>query len=162
MSDEEIKLESKWILWNHKLDNNSWSNDSYINIFEINNLLDYKLLKDNITLQNLQNTMFFLMRDNIFPTWEDPLNKDGCSASFKIPSLQINEIWNKLISYLICENIQKDIQDRDSINGISISPKKEFNIIKIWFKNNINDLKSINFIEPYITDKNGRTKKNIN
>ena len=62
----------------------------------------------------------------------------------------------------ICENIQKDIQDRDSINGISISPKKEFNIIKIWFKNNINDLKSINFIEPYITDKNGRTKKNIN
>ena len=42
MSDEEIKLESKWILWNHKLDNNSWSNDSYINIFEINNLLDYK------------------------------------------------------------------------------------------------------------------------
>ena len=84
------------------------------------------------------------------------------TASFKIPSLQINEIWNKLISYLICENIQKDIQDRDSINGISISPKKEFNIIKIWFKNNINDLKSINFIEPYITDKNGRTKKNIN
>ena len=162
MSDEEIKLESKWILWNHKLNDNSWSNDSYINIFEINNLLDYKLLKDNITLQNLQNTMFFLMRDNIFPTWEDPLNKDGCSASFKIPSLQINKIWNKLISYLICENIQKDIQFWNNINGISISPKKEFNIIKIWFKNNTSDIKSINLIEPYITEKNGRIKKNIN
>ena len=159
MSDEEIKLESKWILWNHKLDDNSWSNDSYNNIFEINNLLDYKIIKDNITLQNLQNTMFFLMRDNIFPTWEDPLNKDGCSASFKIPSLQINKIWNKLISYLICENIQKDIQYWDNINGVSISPKKEFNIIKIWFKNNVIDMKSINFIEPYITDKNGRIKK---
>ena len=159
MSDKEIKLESKWILWNHKLDDNSWSNDSYNNMYEINNLFDYKILEDNITLQNLQNTMFFLMRDNIFPTWEDPLNKNGCGASFKVPSTNIYDIWNKLTSYLICENIQKDIKYWDNINGISISPKKEFNIIKIWFKNNVIDMKSINFIEPYITDKNGRTKK---
>ena len=34
MSDEEIKLESKWILWNHKLDDNSWSN-SYKIHFQI-------------------------------------------------------------------------------------------------------------------------------
>ena len=162
MSDEEIKLESKWILWNHKLDDNSWTNDSYNNIFEIVNLIDYKILKDIITLQDLQNTMFFLMRDNIFPTWEDTLNKNGCSISFKVPSLKIYEIWNKLVSYLICENIQTDIKNWNNINGISISPKKEFNIIKIWFKNNINDMKSINFIEPYITEKIGRIKKNIN
>ena len=159
MTDKENNIESKWILWNHKLDDNSWSNDSYNNMYEINNLFDYKILEDNITLQNLQNTMFFLMRDNIFPTWEDPLNKNGCGASFKVPSTNIYDIWNKLTSYLICENIQKDIKYWDNINGISISPKKEFNIIKIWFKNNVIDMKSINFIEPYITDKNGRIKK---
>ena len=159
MTDKENNIESKWILWNHKLDDNSWSNDSYNNMYEINNLFDYKILEDNITLQNLQNTMFFLMRDNIFPTWEDPLNKNGCGASFKVPSAKIYVIWNKLTSYLICENIQKDIKYWDNINGISISPKKEFNIIKIWFKNNVIDMKSINFIEPYITDKNGRIKK---
>jgi len=159
MSDKEIKIESKWILWNHKLDDKSWSNDSYNSIFEINNLLDYKFLKENITLQNLQNTMLFIMRDNIFPTWEDPSNKNGCSTSYKVPYSEIYNIWNKLISFLICENVQKDIRYWNNINGISISPKKEFNIIKIWFKNNINDMKPINFIEPYITDKNGRTKK---
>ena len=54
MSNEEIKLESKWILWNHKLDDNSWTNDSYNNIFEIGRKLgkdddDTFYLYDNIS-----------------------------------------------------------------------------------------------------------------
>ena len=43
----------------YKLNDKSWSNNSYKKIFELNNLFDYNLLIDNISIQNLQNTMFF-------------------------------------------------------------------------------------------------------
>ena len=94
--NKNYKLETTWILWSHKLDNTSWDNKSYKKIFEINNLYDYKLINDIITINNLQNSMFFLMRKNIFPTWEDPDNRDGSSGSFKILSLDIKNIWSKL------------------------------------------------------------------
>ena len=40
--------------------------------------------------------------------------------------------WNDILFKCINESILTS--ENDIINGISISPKKEFNIIKIWFK----------------------------
>ena len=31
-----------------------------------------------------QNGMFFVMKRDIFPTWEDPRNRNGCFLSFKV------------------------------------------------------------------------------
>ena len=137
---DDYKLQTSWILWNHKLNDNNWKNNSYKNIFEINNLYDYKFLENIMTLQNLQNTMFFLMRKDIFPTWEDPDNRDGCCASFKVPLKDIRNIWIQLVIDIISENIHIDKNKYDVINGISIAPKKEFNIIKIWFKTDIQNI----------------------
>jgi len=39
-----LKLQNKWILWNHGLNDKSWSNDSYKNIFEYKNLYDLKII----------------------------------------------------------------------------------------------------------------------
>ena len=43
-----------------------------------------------------------------------------------------------LLLHCISDNILTD----DQINGISISPKKEFNIIKLWIKDHDYDYKS--------------------
>ena len=159
---DDYKLQTSWILWNHKLNDNSWENNSYKNIFEINNLYDYIYLKNICTIQSLQNTMFFLMRKDIFPTWEDPDNRDGCSASFKVPLKDIKNIWFKLMIDIISENIHKDSSKYDLINGISIAPKKEFNIIKIWFKKDIKNIeKLINLYDNYIITSNCRLKKHF-
>ena len=159
---DDYKLQTSWILWNHKLNDNNWKNNSYKNIFEINNLYDYKFLENIMTLQNLQNTMFFLMRKDIFPTWEDPDNRDGCCASFKVPLKDIRNIWIQLVIDIISENIHIDKNKYDVINGISISPKKEFNIIKIWFKTDIQNInKSIRLYDHYINVENCRLKKHF-
>ena len=58
------------------------------------------------------------------------------------------------------ECILKD--ENDKINGLSISPKKEFNILKIWFSENI-DYKNL-FIEKEnseLTLSNSLYKKHI-
>tara|TARA_B100000900_G_scaffold37654_1_gene28260 strand:+ start:1059 stop:1550 length:492 start_codon:yes stop_codon:yes gene_type:complete len=159
---DDYKLQTSWILWNHKLNDNNWKNNSYKNIFEINNLYDYKFLENIMTLQNLQNTMFFLMRKDIFPTWEDPDNRDGCCASFKVPLKDIRNIWIQLVIDIISENIHIDKNKYDVINGISIAPKKEFNIIKIWFKKDIQNInKSIRLYNHYINVENCRLKKHF-
>lgn len=159
MSD--LKLQNKWILWNHGLNDKSWSNDSYKNIFVYQNLYDLKIYFDNLDLLQLQNSMYFIMRNGIFPTWEDKNNKNGCCASFKVFSSDILETWKLLLQNILCENIHKNIQKYNNINGISISPKKEFNIIKIWFKCKIKNIDDyLNIDNKYINTKNVLIKNN--
>ena len=156
-----LKLQNKWILWNHGLNDKSWSNDSYKNIFEYNNLYDLKIYFDNLDLLQLQNSMYFIMRDGIFPTWEDINNCNGCCASFKVSSNDILNTWKLLLQNILCENIHKNIQKYNNINGISISPKKEFNIIKIWFKSKIKNIDDyLNIDNKYINSKNVLIKNN--
>ena len=101
------------------------------------------------------------MRKDIFPTWEDPDNRDGCCASFKVPLKDIKNVWLEIMSEIICENIHKDTKKKDIINGLSIAPKKEFNIIKIWFKENIKNIEKYIHLKKYhITVENCRIKKN--
>ena len=142
---ENYNLNGKWDLWYHSLSDNKWTKTSYKNIFKIETLVDYKILIEKLELQHLQNGMYFLMRDDIFPNWEDPDNRSGGCWSYKVPGKNIKKIWDKILLKILTENIithNEELEDSENvkinsneINGISISPKKEFNIIKIWNKN---------------------------
>jgi hypothetical protein len=102
---------------------------------------------DYLESNHLQNGMFFIMRDDIFPTWEYPDNREGCSISFKVPASNLKENWDILIKRVLTEDILKEKDKYNLINGLSISPKKEFNIIKLWLKDNIEEYES--FIKEY-------------
>ncbi len=130
----EYNLDNNYTFWYHSIKNTKWDKNSYIKIYDIKNLFDYKLLNQILKKKHLQNGMFFIMKNNIFPNWEDPDNRNGGCLSFKIQSTNIINEWNNLLLKCITGNIVSS-EFLDEINGISISPKKEFNIIKIWFKN---------------------------
>ena len=72
------------------------------------------------------------MKEGIMPTWEDPQNIEGGCISIKLSLNEAVELWNKISVYLVSDSFD------GKINGISISPKKNFNIIKIWVKEEIN------------------------
>ena len=140
-------LKNKWVLWYHSLKNKSWDNNSYVKVIEMRSLLDYKLLEDIMRINHLQNGMFFLMKNDIFPTWEDPKNRMGGCISFKYDNNILNE-WLKILLLCITENLSEYNKE---INGLSISPKKEFNILKIWIKDDSKDYKTlIKQYEPFI------------
>ena len=65
------------------------------------------------------------------PTWEDPQNIDGGCISIKLSLIEAVDLWKKIGIYLASSSFD------DKINGISISPKRNFNIIKIWVKEEI-------------------------
>ena len=157
---EKYKINSKWCMWYHSIKDDKWTKDSYKKIINISNLLDYYFLQKNFEKQHLQNGMFFIMREDIFPTWEDPDNRLGGCISFKVLSNDILDSLNKLFLNLISENISLNEIDFDEINGISIAPKKEFNIIKIWLRNDTNEYKNlVKEIDPYFKLENSLYKK---
>lgn len=150
---DQYNTNNEWELWYHSINNNSWDKSSYSRMLEINNLFDYKFIIDNFKQNHYQNGMFFCMKKNIFPIWEDPSNRNGGCLSFKVYSKNIINEWNTLLLKCITNSILND--NNHLINGISISPKKEFNIVKIWFFDN-NENHKDNFIE-FGTDFNLET-----
>ena len=154
------QLNTNWCLWYHSINDNSWKNNSYKNLYTFTNLYDIKFFNDNIQKIHLQNGMFFIMRENIFPTWEDPENREGCCISYKIPSHELINQWKFLIERILTEDILINKEKYELINGISITPKKEFNIIKIWLRNydeNYNEW--IKSYEPYYVKDKSLIKK---
>ena len=143
------KLNNKWTLWYHSINNKSWTNDSYIKVIELRTLLDYKLLENIFRINHLQNGMFFIMKNEIFPTWEDPSNRLGGCVSFKYNNNILKEFL-KILLLCITNNLSTE-ENINEINGLSISPKKEFNIVKIWTKNydkNYNEI--VKEYEPFV------------
>tara|TARA_B100000686_G_C16805214_1_gene989489 strand:+ start:3487 stop:3960 length:474 start_codon:yes stop_codon:yes gene_type:complete len=150
---------NKWGLWYHSINDTDWGQKSYNSIYTIHNLFDYQYIIDIFKQDHYQNGMFFLMREDIFPNWEDPENRNGGCLSFKIPSDRIVKEWNDLFLKCITENIL--IDHNKEVNGISISPKKEFNIIKIWFREHTFDYSKAfhNDTNSYIKIENALYKK---
>lgn len=128
------EINTPWVIWYHRINDKEWGNSSYKKLFTIHNLLDYKLAEKYIQKNHLQNSMLFVMRDDIFPRWEDPDNINGCCISFKIPSQNLDRDFFRALLACISEDIHKDDGMFHELNGISISPKKEFNIIKFWMR----------------------------
>ena len=140
----EEAISEKWILWYHSINDHRWGKDTYKKIYTISTLYDYQYVYDICKQDHYQNGMFFCMKENIFPNWEDPDNRNGGCLSFKITSTDVLSEWNELLLKCITNHLL--LEKNEEINGISISPKKEFNIIKIWLKNDSFDYKN-NLIE---------------
>jgi hypothetical protein len=139
-------LNTKWILWFHNPLDNNWNIDSYINIATITSIEDFWGIYNNIDSKIIENGMLFLMRDKIEPLWEHTENINGGSWSFKIPKENIKSIWDEISINLCIENVSNN--DKNIINGISISPKKKFSILKIWNKNkNIDSIENLNKLD---------------
>ena len=157
---DKYSLNTKWVLWYHSINDTQWNKQSYKNLFTISNLYELKIMNDNLLKNHLQNGMFFIMRDGIFPTWEDPDNREGYCISFKISGSVLREEWNFIINRILTEDILKDRDKYENINGVSIAPKKEFNILKIWLRNhNENYDEYIKEYEPNFTKEKALIKK---
>ena len=131
----ECPLFDKWVLWAHLPHDTDWSLDSYKDIMCMKYAEDVVSLYSFLPEILVKNCMLFLMREGITPTWEDEKNRSGGCFSFKIPNKTVSSVWKRLSYVLMGETISNDIKLLRAANGITISPKKSFCIIKIWMAN---------------------------
>jgi hypothetical protein len=127
---ENFDLKHKWVLWFHKVNDNNWSIDSYSKVFEIKTYYDILFILKKF--DNITSGMFFLMKDGIIPVYEDSNNINGGYWSLRITKKDSFDYWDKIIYYLCIDNLSIDGLHEDKINGISISPKINNCIFKIW------------------------------
>lgn len=142
LSTEKHVLNTNWIVWYHSPSDKSWNKDSYKSILELNTVEDFLVLEKSWLdyLPSVIEGMYFIMRklENgtiIFPQWEDINNKEGGYWSFKVNNNEAQDFWNKLCRFTLGEILCNVNENPLQINGISISPKKTFCIIKIWNNN---------------------------
>ena len=128
-------LSDEWCLWAHLPHDTDWSLNSYKSITTYKTLEEVICVSESLSPLLVKNCMLFIMRKGITPLWEDPKNRDGGCFSYKVNNKIIPECWKKLTYGLIGETLSNNKKIQKSINGITISPKKNFCIIKIWLEN---------------------------
>ena len=140
-------LNTSWTYWFHKYNDDKWDLGSYTKLYNFKSVEEFAGIQCILKSTHIQNGMFFLMRDDIEPMWESIDNIDGGCFSFKVYKQEIPETWKILSTKLVNESIFKNKDNHRLINGMSISPKKTYSIIKLWLKgDSIKDIKELNDI----------------
>lgn len=132
MASSQHSLYDKWTLYAHLPHDTDWSITSYKVISEITCMEQAIAIYQNIPDKMVQNCMLFLMRKNIKPIWEDVNNRKGGSFSYKVANRDVPRAWKNLCYHIMGESITSNNTLLTKVNGCTISPKKNFCIIKIW------------------------------
>ena len=132
MKDQKTchKLNSQWTLWAHLPHDTDWSLASYKKVLTFGSIEELHSLIYHIPEKMIKNCMLFIMRNGIHPLWEDPKNREGGCFSLKISNKNVCEVWKQIMYSTVGETISKS--KKLTINGCTISPKKNFCIVKIW------------------------------
>jgi len=137
------KLANSWTIWAHLPHDTDWSINSYKEIYTFDTVEDSIAITETLPDVLVKNCMLFLMKKGIKPIWEDPKNRSGGCFSYKIANKNVYEVWKELSYVLVGSSISKENAFCSNVNGITISPKKNFCIIKIWTANCNNQNPSI-------------------
>lgn len=136
---EDIMLQDTWTYRFHDPDDSDWTLSSYVRLADVSSVAD--LWEVHCSVQKrLMDGMFFVMREHVFPCWDDPQNINGGCISFKILKTELHAFWEELLFGVLGEvmvRLQDDETDADTwsvINGISTSPKRYYCIVKLWLR----------------------------
>ena len=148
---EDTFLEESWNLYFHNPDDNDWAESSYNMIGTIITVEDW--CKANLAFSDMwQKGMFFVMKQDIMPLWEDPMNKNGGCFSFKVNKNEASLYWFNMVCTTLSNNLGKDDKINNNLTGISITPKRNYCILRIWLSTpEFNTLNSYNLTIPQYT-----------
>jgi len=147
-------LNDLWSFYFHDPFNSDWNYASYIKINDIGTAEDFWSTHETF-IEKINLGMFFLTREHIFPCWDDPYNKDGGCLSIKVMKQDVQPFWESICIGALGETLLRECNQSkwDRINGVSISPKKHFCIVKIWTRTNeFQDPQAFNLQPGYYGD----------
>lgn len=135
----ETFLQDVWTYYFHDPDDPNWNLNSYHRLHDVATLQDFWDVH-SATASFLSRGMFFVMREHVYPCWDDPLNITGGCLSMKVLKEDMPAFWEHLMVRMLGETLLvPDASDADperwsAINGMSVSPKRFFCIVKLWLR----------------------------
>jgi hypothetical protein len=100
----EVYLDDTWALWFHDPDDPDWTNASYVQIAAISSANNFWAVQSLLS-DKVQNGMFFLMREHVFPCWDDPYNAQGGCLSVRVPNQEATKFWEDLCTSMLSDNL---------------------------------------------------------
>jgi len=133
---QQHTLIGKWNMYYHLPHDKKWDLSSYKLIMsEIDTVEKVIAINETLSENIVKYCMLFAMRDGITPMWEDPKNRNGGCFSFKVVNKQVYSVWKSLFYAMCGETLFTNVANHAYVNGITISPKKNFCIVKVWLEN---------------------------
>jgi hypothetical protein len=118
------------MLWYHDPENKDYSLESYIKIADMSTPQQFWTVVDSIPREAWETGMFFFMRRGFNPLWDSPENENGGSWSKKVEASEVYDTYIDMMVHCATGDILK--QRGETLAGITLSPKGQFSIIKIW------------------------------
>ena len=137
-------LNNSWTFYAHLPHDTDWSITSYRKILDIKYAEELISVMETLSDKMIQNCMLFMMANGVKPIWEDEKNRQGGSFSFKLSNDEVVHLWKDLIYKTLGHTITDELSVYNKINGITISPKRNFCIVKIWMSDC--SVKNIDFL----------------
>lgn len=134
-ANEPTYLNDNWVMYFHDPNNESWTRDSYVKIARLETVDEYVQI-ESVLKQHFHKAMFFLMREHVFPLWDDESNVNGGCFAIKVIKSVADEYWMDTCVKALSETLVKNDTQWSFVNGVSISPKKHFCIVKVWVSRN--------------------------
>ena len=136
--DNDDFLNDVWNVYFHDPADHNWTTSSYVRLTSIGSVAEFWSNMKHMH-EHISKGMFFVMREYVFPCWDDANNINGGCLSIKILKEHVPDFWQELIIRMLGETLLKEEykQHWNLINGASVSPKKHFCIIKIWLKDGL-------------------------
>lgn len=123
-------MNSNWCLWYHDPNNSDYSLDSYIKIAVISDVATFWSVFEAISTEAWNSGMFFFMKEGFRPLWDAPENDKGGAWSKKIDAAETHAVFLDCMVHCLAEKFLK--ANNEIVVGVTLSPKGNFHIIKIW------------------------------
>lgn len=120
-------LDDVWSMYYHDPADRDWTMTSYRKLSTLSCAEEFWGLQDLLS-PVLSRGMFFLMREHVFPCWDDPENIRGGCLTMKVPSADVPAAWERMCS----EALTEGLRGLGPVNGVSLSPKGGHSILKLW------------------------------
>jgi hypothetical protein len=126
-------LHDVWTFRFHDPNDPNWNLNSYVRLADVATIDDFWSVHAAVR-GSLCNGIYFVMREHVFPCWDDKHNVDGGCISIKVLKEDMLQCWEHLVMHLLGERLVADDGAWAVVNGISTSPKRYFCIIKLWLR----------------------------
>ena len=124
------RFQYSWILWYHDPENKDYSLKSYVKVADVTTPQQFWSVVDSISKEAWESGMFFFMRKGFPPIWESPEHEAGGSWSKKLESSLMYDTFVDMMIHCITGELLTT--RKETLAGITVSPKGPFSILKIW------------------------------
>jgi len=119
-----------WTLYFHSPEETKWTLNTFVSLGSMKTWYQFWAIIDTLKAESLSDGMFFLMRDPSPPLWEHHHHIRGGCYSFRCQKKDASEAFLTYVIAAMFDAVATNSANR--VNGLSISPKRGFNIIKVW------------------------------